>query len=76
MTPVSVWCSAVTPWCSAVTPWCSADAVSVTPVSVWCVADVDSHSSVAQCVPLSLLAIPNAYMHICISHKLMSPTLN
>ena len=61
VTPVSVWCSAVTPWCSA-------DAVSVTPVSVWCVADVDSHSSVARCVPLSLLAIPNAYMHICISH--------
>ena len=79
VTPVSVWCSAVTPWCSAdgasaslVSVWCSADTASVTPVSVWCVADVDSHSSVARCVPVSLLVIPNVYMHI----KLMSPTLN
>ena len=60
---------------ASVTPvsvWCCADAASVTPVSVWCVADVDSHSSVARCVPVSLLVIPNVHMHI----TLMSPTLN
>ena len=56
---------------ASVTPvsvWCSDDAVSV---SVWCVADVDSHSSVARCVSVSLLVIPNVYMNI----TLMSPTL-